>query len=83
MNKGKVSISYSKLRMISLVYIALPLFSFFRGINDKETDYIVTLDRDSNPDPHSTGWPPTNFVSLDYDDVFFFKYFARDRRTSL
>ena len=54
-----------------------------RGINDKETDYIVTLDRDSNPDPHSNGWPPTNFVSLDYDDVFFFKYFARDRRTSL
>ena len=54
-----------------------------RGINDKETDYIVTLDRDSNPDPHSNGWPPTNFVSLDYDDVFFFKYFARDRRKSL
>ena len=83
MNKGKVSISYSKLRMISLVYIALPLFSFFRGINDKETDYIVTLDRDSNPDPHSTIWPPKNFVLLDYDDIFFFKYFARDRRTSL
>lgn len=54
-----------------------------RGINDKETDYIVTLDRDSNPDPHSTIWPPKNFVLLDYDDIFFFKYFARDRRTSL
>ena len=54
-----------------------------RGINDIETDYVVTLDQDSNPDPHFTGWPPTNFVSLDYEDVLFFKYFAKDRRTSL
>lgn len=31
MNKGEVSISYSRLRLSSLIYIALPLFCFFIG----------------------------------------------------
>ena len=31
MNKGEVSISYSRLRLISLIYIALPILCFFLG----------------------------------------------------
>ena len=54
-----------------------------KGINDQETDYIVSLDWDSIPDMDSIKWPQANFVKLDYDYIFFFKYFARDRRTSL
>lgn len=88
---AKTNIVYLTLVLCLAIGAVTPGVEFARGIkqvreigiNDKETDYIVTLDRDSNPDPHSNGWPPTNFVSLDYDDVFFFKYFARDRRTSL
>ena len=86
----KTDIVYIALALCLIIGSVTPGFEFARGIkqvsergiNDKETDYI-TLDRDSHPDPRITIWPPTNFVAVDYDDVFFFKYFARDRRTSL
>ena len=48
-----------------------------RGINDHLTDYVGTLDQDTNGAPYESDWPPTNFVALDYEDILFFKYFAR------
>ena len=88
---ARTNIVYLTLVLCLIIGTVTPGFEFARGfkqvsergINDRETDFIVTLDRDSNPDPHFTDWPPTNFVSLNYDDTLFFKYFARDRRTSL
>lgn len=85
---AKTNIVYVTLILCLIIGSVTPGFEFARGIkqvrergiNDKETDYIVTLDRDSNPDPYSTKWPPKNFVSMDYDDVLFFKYFAREKR---
>lgn len=48
-----------------------------RGINDKLTDYVGTLDQDTNGAPYESDWPPTNFVAIGYDDILFFKVFAR------
>ena len=87
---AKTNIVYVTLVLCLIIGSVTPGFEFARGIkqvsergiNDKETDYI-TLDRDSNPNPHFTSWPPVSFVTLDYDDVFFYKYFAKDRRTCL
>ena len=54
---------------------------YYRGLNDRSTDLVVTLDRDYNPVPYEEkdAWPPTNFVALNYDDTLFFKYFARKK----
>jgi len=51
----------------------------FFGVDGIDLDYIKTLDHNYNPvkGGNPDEWPPTNFVSLDYDDVLFFKYFAR------
>lgn len=48
-----------------------------RGINDPETDYLVTLNQDSNPFEDGSEWPMTSFVAVDLDDSFFYRYFAR------
>lgn len=88
---ARTNIVYMTLILCLIIGTVTPGFEFARGIkqvgergiNDRETDYIVTLDQDSCPDPHFTKWPPTNFVSVEYDDVLFFKYFAKDRSTSL
>ena len=54
---------------------------YYRGFNDRSTDLVVTLDRDYNPVPYEErdSWPPTTFVSLNYNDTIFFKYFARKK----
>ena len=68
---GAVTPSVEFLRGITRVYS--------RGINDVSTDYIVTLNRDSNPVPggDEAAWPATNFVSMNYEGTVFFKYFVR------
>ena len=50
-----------------------------RGLNDRSTDLVVTLERNDNPIPYEErdAWPPTNFVALNYDETVFFRYFAR------
>lgn len=83
---AKTNIVFVTLALCLIIGSVTPGFEFARGIKqvsergiiDKEKDFI-TLDRDSNPDPHFTGWPPTNFVTLNYDDTIFFKYFARKK----
>ena len=54
---------------------------YYRGLNDRSTDLVITLERDDNPVPYleREDWPPTAFVSLNYDDTLFFKYFARKK----
>ena len=48
-----------------------------RGINDPATDSIITLNHEEYPLNPESPWPPTNFVSVDYENTVFFKYFAR------
>ncbi|MBR4914691.1 MAG: hypothetical protein IKZ42_05390 [Clostridiales bacterium] len=54
---------------------------YYRGLNDRATDFVITLERDYNPVPYEEkdDWPPTNFVALDYDNTIFFRYFARKK----
>lgn len=54
---------------------------YYRGLNDRATDFVVTLERDYNPVPYEErdAWPPTNFVALNYDETIFFRYFARKK----
>ena len=54
---------------------------YYRGLNDRATDFVITLERDYNPVPYEEkdDWPPTNFVALDYDKTIFFRYFARKK----
>ena len=47
------------------------------GINDPVTDCIVTLNIDEHPFNANNPWPPTNFVSVNYEKTVFFKYLAR------
>jgi len=46
-----------------------------RGIDDIYTDYIVTLNRTT--DPLGKEWHPDPFVAFNYDTNPFFKYFSR------
>ena len=50
---------------------------YLRGINDPETDSIITLERDKDPFDENQEWPPVNFIATDMDNKVFFKYFAR------
>ena len=54
---------------------------YYRGLNDRATDFVITLERDYNPVPYEErdAWPPTNFVALNYDETIFFRYFARKK----
>ena len=48
---------------------------YLRGIDDFETDYVITYNRESLYD--AEGWPPINFICTDLENAYFYKHFAR------
>ena len=86
--KGKmisnINIFYVTLVFLLFIGAVTPLQEFYRGflqvsirgIDDRVSDSIVTLDQDKHPLNPANPWPPTNFVSVDYENTVFFKYFA-------
>lgn len=93
-NANKKQVSFNKgivlqviLVLCLLVGAVTPCVEFARGVdhvrkwgvNDIGTDYIVTLNRDSHPISKENYWPPTNFVTQNYDETVFFRYFARKK----
>ena len=86
---ARTNLVYACLVICLIIGAVTPAFEFARGavqvynngINDYSTDYIITLNRDSLPPPHEkSGWPPYNFIAINYKDAVFFKYFAREKR---
>lgn len=87
--KGKpsyeVNLFYVMLVVLLFIGAYTPGVEFYRsivqvnkyGINDPITDSVITLNQDHNPVYKYEPWPPTGFVSLDPDNILFFKYFAR------
>ena len=84
-NVMNVNIFYVMLVILLVIGAVTPGVELFRGfyqvrlrgINDPATDNYVTLNHEANPVDPDSSWPPTNFVSVDYDNTAFFKYLAR------
>ena len=84
-NVTNVNVFYVIVVIFLVIGAATPCVEFYRGfyqvwlrgINDPATDNYVTLNHEANPVDPDSSWPPTNFVSVDYDNTPFFKYIAR------
>lgn len=84
-NVTNVNVFYVILVILLIIGAVTPGVELFRGfyqvrlrgINDPETDNLVTLNHEESPYDPDSPWPPTNFVSVDYDNTAFFKYLAR------
>lgn len=84
-NVTNVNVFYVIVVIFLLIGAVTPCVEFYRGfyqvwlrgINDPATDNYITLNHEANPVDPDSSWPPTNFVSVDYDNTPFFKYIAR------
>jgi len=81
----RVNFVYLTLVLCLLIGAVTPCVEFYRGgvvffkkgINDPNTDYVVTFNRETLSFVEE--WPPTAFITANYEDVLFFKYFAREK----